>query len=58
MLRKNDVNGGMAKEIVLDTKEEKLKLSPRWFEDVGDNILVQRLKKSRKESVVFKLELR
>lgn len=58
MLRKIDVNGGMAKEIVLDTNEEKLKLSLRWFENIGDNILVQRLKKSRKESVVFKLELR
>ncbi|MBL7933783.1 MAG: hypothetical protein JNL60_17905 [Bacteroidia bacterium] len=54
---KIDPNGKMTKEIVLDTREEHLKLSPQSFEYVGENIIVDRLKKSRKQSVVFKLEL-
>lgn len=54
---KIDPSGKMTKQSVFDIKEEDIKLRPRSFESVGENLIVDRLKEDRKTSKVFRLEI-
>jgi hypothetical protein len=51
-------DGKMTKKSIFDIKEEKVRIFPRGFESISGNLIVDRLKADRKESKVFKIELR
>jgi hypothetical protein len=55
---KIDKNGKMTKKSIFDIKEEKIRIFPRGFESLNANLIVDRLKASRKESKVFKIEIK
>lgn len=55
---KIDPTGKMAKQSIFNLKEEEIKIRPRSFETVGDNLVVDRLKEDRKTSKVFRLEIK
>ncbi|MBS1637782.1 MAG: hypothetical protein JST26_17840 [Bacteroidetes bacterium] len=55
---KIDAGGKMTKKSIFDTKEEKVRLRPQYFESIGDNLIVDRLREDRKHSMVFKLEIK
>lgn len=55
---KIDVNGNMTKRSVFDTKEEHVRIFPRYFESIDQNLILDRLRADRKESKVFKLEIK
>lgn len=55
---KIDANGTMTKRSVFDIKEEDVRIFPRSFESIDENLILDRLKADRKESKVFKLELK
>ena len=54
---KIDDNGKMTKKSIFDIKDEKVKIYPRSFESINENLIVDRLKEDRKHSKVFKLEI-
>ena len=54
---KIDGNGKMTKKFVFDPKEEEVRIYPREFESINQNIIVDRLNEDRKHSKVFKLEI-
>lgn len=55
---KIDKNGKMSKKSIFDIKEEKVKIFPRGFESISENLIVDRLKADRNDSRVFKIELK
>jgi len=54
---KIDPMGRMTKQYMFDIKKEGIKLFPASFESVGDNIVIDRLKESRKNSKIIRLSL-
>lgn len=57
MCIKIDTAGNISKQAVLDTREEDIQLPPRGFDYIGGNLIIDRLKESRKTSRVFKLTI-
>ncbi|MGZ3883759.1 MAG: hypothetical protein ACXVPD_06055, partial [Bacteroidia bacterium] len=55
---KIDAAGNMSKQPIFDIKDEDVKLRPRGFESISENLIVDRLKEDRKTSVVFRLEIK
>ena len=53
-----DASGKMTKKFIFDPKEEDVRIYPRQFETINENIIVDILKEDRKHSKVFKLEIR
>lgn len=51
-------DGKMTKKSIFDIKEEEVHIYPRSFESISDNLIVDRLKADRKESKVFKIEIK
>ena len=55
---KIDKAGKMTKRSILNMKDEEIRVYPRYFESVTNNIIVDRLREDRKESKVFKIEIK
>ncbi len=55
---KIDNNGKMTKKSVFDIKDEHVKIYPKSFESINENLIVDRLREDRKHSKVFRLELK
>jgi hypothetical protein len=55
---KIDKTGLMTKRSVLDIREEKVRIFPKNFESITENLILDRLKADRKESKVFKIEIK
>lgn len=51
-------DGKMTKRSVFDIREEKVRIFPRSFESITENLILDRLKADRDESKVFKLEIK
>ena len=51
-------DGKMTKKSIFDIKEEEVRIYPSNFESITDNLIVDRLKADRKESKVFKIEIK
>ena len=51
-------DGKMTKKSIFDIKEEEVRIFPRSFESITDKLIVDRLKADRKESKVFKIEIK
>lgn len=55
---KIDKAGKMTKRSIFDIREEKVRICPRNFETITENLILDRLKADRDESKVFKIELK
>ena len=55
---KIDKAGKMTKRSIFDIREEKVRIYPRNFESITENLILDRLKADRDESKVFKIELK
>lgn len=55
---KLDQRGNMTKSTVLNMKDEDIYVYPRSFESVNRNVIVDRLRADRKESKVFRMEIK
>ena len=51
-------DGQMTKRSIFNIKDEDVRLFPRRFESITENLIVDRLKADRDESKVFKIELK
>lgn len=51
-------DGKMTKRSVFDIREEKVRIYPRSFESITENLILDRLKAGGGESKVFKLEIK
>ncbi len=51
-------DGVMSKKSIFDTKEEAVRIFPRGFESISGNLILDRLRADRKESKIFKIELK
>ncbi len=51
-------DGKMTKKSIFDLKEEEVRIYPRGFESVSGNLIVDRLKADRKESKIFRIEIK
>lgn len=55
---KIDSNGNMTKKSIFNIKDEEVKIYPKEFESISNNLIVDRLKADRKESKVFRIEIK
>jgi hypothetical protein len=51
-------DGVMTKKSIFDIREEKVRLFPRNFESISGNLILDRLRADRKESKIFKIEIK
>ncbi len=55
---KIDQAGKMIKKSIFNIKDEEIHVYPRYFESVSNNVIVDRLRADKKESKIFKIEIR
>ena len=55
---KLDQRGNMTKSTIFNTKTEDVYVYPRSFESVNKNVMVDRQRTDRKESKIFRMEIR
>jgi len=51
-------DGKMTKRSIFDIRDEKVRIFPRGFESINENLIVDRLRADRDESKVFKIEIK
>lgn len=55
---KIDKNGKMDKSSIFDIRKEEIRVFPRRFESVNNHVIVDRIKSDKKESEVFRIEIK
>lgn len=55
---KMDKYGKMTKSSIFDIRKEEIRVFPRSFESVNKNVIVDRIKSDKKESEIFRLEIK
>jgi hypothetical protein len=55
---KLDQKGAMTKSTILNMKTEDISVYPRSFEAVNDHVIVDRIRSDKKESEIFRMEIR
>lgn len=51
-------DGKMTKKSIFDIRDEEVRLYPRSFESISENLIVDRLKADKRTSMVFRLEIK
>lgn len=55
---KIDNAGKMTKKSIFNLREEEISVYPRYFESVSEKLLVDRIRSAKKESKIFKIEIK
>lgn len=55
---KMDKDGKMTKSSIFDIRKEEIRVFPRSFESVNNHVIVDRIKSDKKESEIFRMEIK